>query len=271
VGCDSEQCVSGGDDGYHCAECGTHPDCNDPAKPLCDAESETCVPCTHSSIELPDVACTEHNGDALSVCITAGDEAGECGACDPGTNHGCSANQPFCDSDLSCKECLDDGDCPSGVCHEYGAELDHFKECWGCEGVSDCQSGKVCSPGHACVDCTSDGDCVGNPAGPECVSGSCRGCDPADNAGCSGEKDTCQNGAFVCVECMTGAQCPPGQGCSNFDCTQCSSDGQCAGNVGGAQCVQITPGTFECKPCDPLDDSGCAAPATCTAGFVCAN
>jgi hypothetical protein len=250
------ECLGSGE----CAECGTHSDCGDPEKPLCDTETRTCVACTHASIELPDAACAEDNGNNPVVCITSGEHAGKCGPCDPATHVGCPGNVPFCDTDFICKGCLDDGDCPNGGCHHYGAELDDFKECWECDGVEDCPSGKVCSSGHACVNCTSDADCAGNPAGPECVLGSCRACDPLGNAGCSGENDTCHNGLFVCVECMTGAHCPPGQGCVDFECTECATDAHCAGNAKGAQCVQVTPGNYECAACDPIGDTGCISP-----------
>ncbi len=234
-----EKCVAGA-----CAGCGTHSDCDDPEKPLCDSETRICVPCDHADIELSDDECTEANGDLPAVCVTSGEKAGQCGACDPGTHVGCTEGAPFCSTELECRECLDDDDCPSG---------------------------KICSPDNACADCAGDADCLGNPAGPECVSGTCRTCDPAGNSGCSGEKDTCHPGLFVCVECMTGAHCPPGEGCVNFACTECGADVDCVGNAKGTHCVPVTPETFECRACDPAGAAGCPPSTVCSAGagYVC--
>ncbi len=150
-GCIGEACVTDGDGGYHCAECAEHSDCNDPEQPLCGA-AQACVPCNDASIELPDLGCVEDNGSNPAVCITSTDKAGQCAACDPATNAGCTSNLPFCDSDYQCKGCL---------------------------GHDDCPSGEVCFPDQQCDSCSSDADCAGNPAGSECVLGSCRKCDPA--------------------------------------------------------------------------------------------
>jgi len=154
---------------YECRGCVNDADCDDLTTPLCDIEAHTCVPCNDPSIELPHYGCASKGA---WVCITAGERAGECGNCDPASDTGCSTVAPRCDADAICRECLE---------------------------LEDCAEGFECSPNHECIGCTSDEQCENSPTGTQCVDVTggkgCRGCDPADNAGCEPQQK-CWDGFF---------------------------------------------------------------------------
>jgi hypothetical protein len=172
-GCGSQECLYDPEGGYSCQSCEDHSSCDNFEKPLCDAETHTCLPCNDPSIDEPE-SC-EGRSPGAPVCVTSGEFEGYCAACNPETNQGCWPAAPFCaDDGLSCEECLEPGDCPDGF---------------------------ECSPNQECIGCASDADCTDNPAGAQCVSveggKACRYCDPDDHAGCSPPTPVC-NDLFAC-------------------------------------------------------------------------
>jgi len=85
-----------------------------------------------------------------------------------------------------------------------------------CTDSDQCTAG-VCGGSDTCPTCTVDGDCTNQ----ECVSGYCRDCDPADNAGCTGNAPICDATA-TCVACSVDQDCiDAGLG------TNCLGNGSC--------------------------------------------
>jgi hypothetical protein len=170
-GCDEdEECLTVVDgDGsalFECRSCVDDKDYDDSGTPVCDTERHTCVPCNDPSIEFPHARC-----GTWWVCITVGENEGECGDCDPASDAGCSPAKPHCDPREGSKG---------------------HPRCRECLGTEDCPEGLECSPNHECIGCTSDEQCASSAAGTQCVDitggKGCRPCDPSDNAGCPPEQ-----------------------------------------------------------------------------------
>ncbi len=219
--CDNGQCV---DDGGGNGDCDTDElNCAEPT-PYADAQSCSCVEC------LTATDCGDANKDCQNgQCIDDGGNGpgtpGECTqSCDPNEPGVCNSPTPYC-VDECCVECIGSGDC---------------------SGTEACIDGFCGDPGA----CTTDGDC---PSGYTCNNGDCEapatgtGCDPndpdscPDTQVCDPDTETCQGvggdmgcglcnddctcpgiseceSSFMCMGCLTAADCPSGTECFFIAC-----------------------------------------------------
>lgn len=127
--CRSNQCVCNNDNacpGGHCNRdsgmcvgCVNDTHCTSDAAPLCNGDTQQCVPCT---LGMDDLRCAQKLGGG-GVCATSG----VCRKCDSVSNHGCEnmSATPICVSNTSCAACANDGQCaaagPGYVCTAQGA------------------------------------------------------------------------------------------------------------------------------------------------------
>jgi outer membrane exchange protein TraA len=123
-----------------------------------------------------------------------------------------------CDTDIFCGESCSPcgGDTP--ICINKNGT----RECGQCEEDSDCDEGLTCDlTTNRCRECDEDSDC---PRAYICVDSSCQPCEATER--CGGNSCNCcplgshgrqmqcvpvePNGPAVCVECVSGADCPSG-------------------------------------------------------------
>lgn len=136
-------------------------------------------------------------------------EAAVCAPCDSALLCGpscspCGGDTPFCvniNGQNACGGCRTDYDCKEGF------SCDPIKHvCNECEENDDCPRGEICTD-HSCVPCELNEACAGN---------SCNCCP----AGSNGKPMTCShldaNGAAVCIECETNADCTEGRLCDGL-------------------------------------------------------
>jgi len=243
--CDSDQDCLGNGLGSHCITIGNRPACGcasdtdcagNSAGPHCDMTGDqyqgrcTCAVAADCS---PGETC---NGRCMAECSRDSDcQAGffcdPWSTCRPRCDDGgtCQAPDLLCDvnniagenglngsapGDIWCYACLSGADCPEGL---------------GCPNIVGghvcevCTSSADCAPGTTCL---ADGVCHAS-----CDAGSCaRGlvCDRFNLAG---------NGADLCYQCVTAADCPGGEGCDQLSHT-C---GTCKGPTAAG-------GPFDCPP-----------------------
>ncbi|MEZ4294990.1 MAG: hypothetical protein R3B70_08425 [Polyangiaceae bacterium] len=297
------------DDMGACVGCIVDEDCGDPtecAAPKCNAGT-----CETDFVPPGTPALTQTDGDCLVVqCDGIGgtkvenddaditDDGSDCtldvcqdgAATHPNAPSGtaCADGGFVCNGAGACVECINGGDCDSGVCISQvcaapecmddvanGDETD--VDCGGscppcgtafmCLVAADCLSG-VCT-GNKCAapSCSdtvengneSDVDCGGN-ACPKCSTGkACNGNSDCVGGLCTGNTcvptctDTLKNGTESDVDCggSCAAKCQNGQVCNGDN--DCGS-GHCSGNV----CVQCV-GAGDC----PATGNECVV-ATCT-------
>jgi outer membrane exchange protein TraA len=160
----------------------------------------------------PDVnACQQCNRQFVGQAGNGGcvpgyycNEAALCAPCDTAALCGpscspCGGDTPFClniNGQQQCGGCRNDFDCKEG----FSCNLDTH-ECNQCNEPSDCPRGETCED-HVCVPCSKPDTCAGV---------SCNCCPNGSN----GQQMDCQphpeDGTFVCMECLTGAECKSGQ------------------------------------------------------------
>jgi hypothetical protein len=128
--------------------------------------------------------------------------------------------------------------------------------CVGPGGVDCSVNGQVCDPAtNMCVDCLTNADCAGaffplcDPGSNTCVE--CLG--PSD---CTYDTPGCSAG--FCGGCMTAADCPPSNQCTQGSCT-------CEGNAG---CGGDAP-TCIFSGASPEGSCGCTAASQCPNGQQC--
>ncbi len=211
-----------------CAECRTDAECTSAAAPLC--EGGQCVACNAAGVSSPNTRCAAKGGP--STCATSGQKQGQCAACDPATEAGCTdpvSNQ--CDpATATCVDCVDDG---------------------GCSGTND----KCDVATEKCVDCNATGGCT-VPTAPICDAETCRACQ--SDAECA----TASGGASPL--CAASGSCAADAPCTApADCTD-GRHGQCVDVDPDPSVV-----TLRCRACDPATNAGCAPTETCSALFVC--
>jgi hypothetical protein len=156
-------------------------------------------------------------------------------------------------------------------------------ECSGAEPLCEIAS-------HTCIPCTNVGDnaednaaCDAKTDGTVCVStggsaGQCRGCDPADDDGCSGTNDQCNGTSFTCVDCIGAAGCTMGNVCidGGNTCVECNEPADCdepTPACSANECVECTSST-NCMdtPATPLCNTTsnecveCLTQAQCVTG-----
>lgn len=185
--------TSGANDG-RCGACDPtdSAECTTSATPVCSPSSLTCVACTAIGSNAQNNTACEDKPSGGDFCVSSGGSSGQCAACDPADNDGCSSTTPICNSSNNqCRACQSDAECAA----ESAA-------------TPVCRSNGSCA---AFVDCTTSGDadCTGvaDTNHPECASVGanlrCRECDPAtlgdtgDDQGCA-VGEVCDEAAFTC-------------------------------------------------------------------------
>lgn len=154
--------------------------------------------------------------------------------------------------------------------------------------------------------CTTDADCVDNPGGPICQTGTglCVPCLPSndvcpagqycesstlhcvsgctDDTDCAGLTPHCRAVTHVCLECVVDGHCAPGEICSSGLCTTgCSAEQPCpdsADTCCGQACHNLQNDPTHCGTCDTecalypnaqtLCNSGNCEMGACAPGFL---
>lgn len=127
-----------------------------------------------------------------------------------------------------------------------------------CTSPAECGSG-VCVDGK-CAECAYGLDCKTQPA--QCIAGACVAQTPCTtDKNCGNAGQVCNPESQLCVECVSGADCPVGMACKAHKCL-----------APGALCKS----SKECAPsgvCDKVSGTcvECAATADCPKGLACAE
>ena len=219
-------CATAGANAGHCGACDPtdSAECTTAASPICNPTTLACGACTTNA------ECLARAGAADS-CVTggAGSTVGSCAACNPQNDSGCAA--------------------PNDQCLAGATPV-----CADCDGANGCAVGAVCKDGaNTCVECNTDGDCVGKVGTLACATA-----------------------ANDCVECTDNTDCLAGNlACKTQQCQACAADVDCTGHPTGTQCAN-TGLSNECRQCDPKtlgdssDDEGCPLGKPCIeAVFTC--
>ena len=227
-------------------------------RPVCDASSGECVPCT----------------SARDVC-PAGSYCTANNTCETGcaSNAGCKGNadgRTFCNvSSHTCVTCLSHGDCIAGeICNDHACVP-------GCTPDHACAAGDTCCDG-TCVDTNTDvlhcGSCqpcvVPANATPSCTEGKCGFACEATHADCNVDStDGCEwditvGGACVCApgateSCYTGPAGTAGVGTCKTGVHTCEASGTSWGACEG----EVVPVDEICannqdEDCDGIPDNG---------------
>lgn len=224
-----------------CVECLADGDCPG-STPFCSAAG-ACIQC-RSGADCDSGVCDD-NG-TCGGCVTAMDcpapvacKGFDCRdrTCEPvnfGPDRSCAlllgVNSGVCNGLGECVECVEDAQCPGGVCSAGN--------CVPCVEPADCGTSSDClqrtCEDNQCVQTVFDGNeaCTG-AAGPGiCVEGDCRGC--RDDETCAATDPAtpfCVSGA--CVECRGRGDCPEDTACESVQC----SSGSCIRSPGGTCAV----------------------------------
>ncbi len=193
-------CLSNGPSAGAC-QCSGSGDCTTPTTPICDGGSKLCVGCT------TDPQCSAKMGG--TVCVTGGGSGslvGECAACDPQDDGGCSGTNNQCKPGATpvCVDCLADSDCTGAtpLCNLTN------NTCVACDAIADADARCAAKSGTTDT-CATSGTKIHE----------CAACDPTDDGGCSDNLPACTV-ASVCVQC-TGtklAKCNDGSLCTTDAC-----------------------------------------------------
>jgi hypothetical protein len=199
------------------------------------------------------------------TCSASGTGAGECCAATPycGGSSGCRAMRgsanATCMDDAACEAGLT---CVSGRCRAACMPSCTGKQCGsdGCGGsCGTCAATSTCSAGACVARCVPD--CTGRECGSDgcggtcgscgnrtCSGGTCSGCDPVNDTGC-----TAPNSCLVLASESTTCALDGSGTRGSF----CSATTACAGAYGcfANQCRKI---------CNKLTGAGCNAAETCT-------
>ncbi|MEZ4473508.1 MAG: MopE-related protein, partial [bacterium] len=296
----------------NCTGCGVgcDPDVADFCQGAEESVARSCV-CGQNGVACPDpLVCVFGRNAGEGRCAECRNDA-DCGASFPGrprcVDNVCRACNPRdqapCGNNQICCgfQCVATGAGPGASCEQCGVSCaqEPTNVCTG--RTCGCGNGPPCVAGSAtplcddprgvCVQCRTDVDCAGNPAGGQCVNNRCEACDPGDQAGClrtqlccnAGGRPVCQEAninARQCESCNNDCdplatnrcnqrvcQCgnnPPCAGgtpvCDDAAgaCVECTTDAHCNGHARGSQCV-----ANRCQPCDPADHAGCGANQLC--------
>ncbi len=267
--------------------CNSTRDCTrDPAAPVCDAATRTCVACSSD----PQCAAIDPTRPA---CATTGTNRGRCVACTRDAQ--CGGATPRCDTATNtCVGCTSGRDCPdpsmpvcdpathacracspataTADCTEPGVRAcattgANAGRCVQCVANADCRSGVCDAATNTCVGCASNADCAG--ATPICDTATrmCRRCSPASPTDCASPTPACATegrDAGRCVECTSAnaSACrPPAPVCdpSTDRCVACvvgPMAAMCAASRDGSACVMDADGT---RRCGCTQDRDCGA------------
>lgn len=199
----------------------------------------------------------------------------------------CASNERCCMNECKKTSAALCTDCETG-CNVTTADSCNDRAC-SCGNGPACAAGQFCVAGTAggvshCSECRDANDCAGRGDGKlQCVEGSCVQCDPATNAGCSGDTPICNASTRTCQACSSSPDNCPGNlvctvsgacgGCANAtaDCTTptapiCDADStQCRACQGAVtnnpECMnQVSKPYCEndrCSVCRPSTEAGC--------------
>jgi hypothetical protein len=202
-------------------------------------------------------------GDAsrFDAAVTKPD-GGRPDADDPASEAGAQCTQDTqCASDERCcmNECKKTSlalctDCDMG-CNASTADRCSNRAC-GCGNGPACAEDQFCMAGAVggvsrCSECRDANDCVGRSDGKlQCFEGSCVRCDPATNAGCSGNAPICNTSTRTCERCSSS----PEDSCSGS--LVCTASGACGGCANAEE---------DCTtPTAPICDSSSTQCRACT-------
>lgn len=127
-----------------------------------------------------------------------------------------------------------------------------------CASPAECGSG-VCVEG-TCAECAYSLDC--NPQPARCIAGACVAQTTCTtDKSCASAGKVCDPNSQLCVDCLSGADCPDGMACKSHKCLQA-----------GAPCKS----SKECAPSGVCDKASaacveCATTADCAKGMACAE
>lgn len=210
-----------------CVECATSAHCT-----VGVCSNNACAPCTvdlHCQVnadQYQGVSLGSADGAALPACANSDGDRFRCiYSCQSDDDCALLGHKPYCVSG-TCQPCGASTDCNSTQ-----TGVDPSSVVCVQEGDSDfrcsfCGKGRPCATGYKCVDdtchgqCTRDTDCPATASGKQMVclrDGLCAACDAKSNVGCDAQSDTpyCNATGSACVQCLTDANCHPGQMCSS--------------------------------------------------------
>ncbi|MEZ4463620.1 MAG: thrombospondin type 3 repeat-containing protein [bacterium] len=245
-----------------CRQCLNDAECaaKDPATPECVAgRCQICDPGDHAGCGQNQLCC-----NFLCVATNPDTQCTSCGQrCNPaatnactdrecvcGPNDQCGGQTGFCDDpNGTCVNCRNDADC-GGARPECVGSVCEACDPTGHVRCDPLSTSPVCDPqARVCRRCNADADCRGANAtaagfeGGECTAdGSCRFCDPANDAGCAfdGVRPICDDAQFDCRACRDDAECAAnGRGnvcAASGRCTACQNSAECQGNPAGNLC-----------------------------------
>ncbi len=266
-GGDSPFCINLNGDNV-CAQCRDNNDC--PSGYLCDPETHTCHECNTDD----DCGRGQYCEDNYCVdCNTADSCAGNSCNCCPQGSDGTQMECAPVDQDGPpvCVECLENGDCASGICDVLvGHCVDELHDnerpdCCGDHCVACPIDHPYCLPGPfgtACAQCRWDTDCED---GAFCLSGQCQPCTFDKRCGlrcesCGGDTPFCLEGQTaeqsVCVGCTEDSQCGSGATCNQNTKT-------CQAPACMMSCASVTPYCYEETCVECYADSQCPCGGTC--------
>ena len=262
VDCGGAECASSGGGGNAPESrraCLTDEDCPNPATPVCDAASGSCVPCLLDSDCAPERPFCRQTSptSASNVCVQCTGDA-QCPesspVCDLGSNEctsrcqdsaQCSGTTPICDpAQRVCVQCQSSVDCsaPAPACDVATSR------CVACLDDSTCAPGRFCNiQSHSCVGCLDTSQCTDafnahcqtDANAPEPFT--CTGCvEERDCSSKDGLGSHCRTNDGRCVECIADTDCA-----GSPSTTTCSPDGACGPCVADADCAGL-PGRLAC-------------------------
>jgi hypothetical protein len=240
--------------------------CNtDPSKPFCKPAGAdfACAPC----------AATGDCKAPAPHCAVDGAQVGRCVQCRSSADCDQSGPTPVCSVSGTCRERVA-SDCTAPGKTRFDPVAKSCVECVTATETADCAAspgGRFCGPTGSCVQCRLDANCPSNL--PVCTNNVCTA-ECMTDANCSTKPSTpyCVGGG--CVACRLQSHCPSAAApiCSpvSASCVPCNAvgistaaaDALCAGKTPGTVCVSAS---GACGTCDPADNRGCVAPATCIA------
>jgi Cys-rich repeat protein len=226
-----------------CRPCAQDTDCTGGL--VCKTVNNTCVTC------VSDANCPggQRCNTIKNTCVTCVEDA-DCPAtaCDTVTNQ--------------CVECVSDANCPGERCKTA------TKTCVQCLASSDCPSAtpNCDTVTNTCKACSKDADCPSN----RCRNQTCVACVVKGDCG---QGFDCKD--FTCVpitpECSPTKTCPFGQYCVSGDCTNCTTNAACNGDI-------CDPRTWTCRSCSVLSSvqgtqgDSCSSDTDCLyPAFLCAS